>query len=149
MQLDIDFMQFVDQLKIKTEDGKKYIWDDIRKKWYVLQPEEFVRQLVVKYLIHISGYNKNKIQLEKGLMINGLERRFDILVYDNDFNPYLLVECKRPQVPVNQMVFDQISVYNIELKVPFLLVTNGPDTFCCEVDLIEKNYEFLKEIPKQ
>lgn len=147
MQLDIDFMQFVDQLKIKTENGKKYIWDDIRMKWYVLQPEEFVRQLVVKYLIQISGYNKNKIQLEKGLMINGLERRFDILVYDNDFNPYLLVECKRPQITVDQKVFDQISVYNIELKVPFLLVTNGPETYCCKVDLIEKNYAFLKEIP--
>jgi hypothetical protein len=147
MLLNIPFTDFIDQLNIKTEDGKKYIWDEIRKKWYVLQPEEFVRQLVIKYLIHTEQFNKNKIQLEKGFIINGLEKRFDILVYDNDFNPYLLVECKRPEIKVDQKVFDQISVYNIALKVPYLLVTNGPESYCCEINFEDKSYSFMKKLP--
>jgi hypothetical protein len=138
MLLNIPFTDFINQLNIKTEDGKKYIWDEIRKKWYVLQPEEFVRQLVIKYLIDVQKFNKNKIQVEKGLVINELEKRFDILVYDNDFNPYLLIECKRPEIKVDQKVLDQISVYNIALKVPYLLVTNGPESYCCKVDELPK-----------
>ncbi|MGK0389619.1 MAG: hypothetical protein ACI94Y_002363 [Maribacter sp.] len=148
MLLNIPFTDFINQLNIKTEDGKKYIWDEIRKKWYVLQPEEFVRQLVIKYLIDVQKFNKNKIQVEKGLVINELEKRFDILVYDNDFNPYLLIECKRPEIKVDQKVLDQISVYNIALKVPYLLVTNGPESYCCKVDFEDKSYSFIDELPK-
>lgn len=147
MLLNLPFTDFINQLSIKTEDGKKYVWDDIRKKWYVLQPEEFVRQLVIKYLIDVQKFNKNKIQVEKGLTINEQEKRFDILVYDDNFNPYLLVECKRPEIKVDQKVFDQISVYNIALKVPYLLVTNGPETYCCEINFEEKSYSFMKGLP--
>ncbi len=147
MKLDIPLMSYAKVLKTKTEDGKRYIWDDIRKKWYVLQPEEFVRQLLVQYLIQDCGYNKNKIQIEKGLVVNGKEKRFDILVYDEDFRPYLLVECKRPEIPVDQKVFDQISVYNIELQVPYLLVSNGLDTYACSINQEEKSYAFLDAIP--
>lgn len=149
MLLDLPFTDLIDQLNIKTEDGKKYIWDEIRKKWYVLQPEEFVRQLVIKYLIDIQQFNKNKIQVEKGFIINELEKRFDILVYDDNFNPYLLVECKRPEIKIDQKVFDQISVYNIALKVPYLLVTNGPESYCCEVNFEDKSYSFMNELPKK
>jgi len=147
MLLELPLMDYYDFLKVKTEEGKKYIWDEIRKKWYVLQPEEMVRQLTVEYFIRDLAYNKNKIQIEKRLMINGMEKRFDILVYDNDFNPYLLVECKRPEVAIDQKVFDQISIYNLALNVPYLLVTNGPQSYCCKINFEEKGYEFLNAIP--
>ncbi len=147
MLLEIDFLKYSDDLKIKQGDDKKFVWDEIRKKWYVLLPEEMVRQLVVKYLIKELAYNKNRIKLEKYLKVNNLERRCDILIYDKNLEPFLLVECKRPNIEINQKVFDQIALYNIELQVPFLMVTNGIQTYCCEIDIDKKKYTFLNELP--
>ncbi len=147
MLLEIDFLSYVDHLKIKKEENKKYVWDDLRKKWYVLLPEEMVRQLVIQHLIQELGYNKNRIKVEKQLKVNTLERRCDILTYKKNMEPFLLVECKRPEVEINQKVFDQIALYNIELKVPYLMVTNGIQTYCCSIDFEEKKYNFINKIP--
>ncbi len=148
MLIEVNFLDYIDFLKFKSEDGKKYVWDDIRKKWYVLQPEEMVRQLVVEHLYRTVGYNKNRIQLEKFLKVNTLERRCDILIYDDDIQPYFLIECKRPEIEINQKVFDQVALYNIELQVDFLMVTNGIQTYCCKIHQEEKTYQFLDYIPK-
>ncbi len=147
MNLQLDFLQFQPNLKIKKEGKQRLLFCTIRKKYLVLQPEELVRQLTIQYLIKDSAYNKNNIHVERGLTVNGLYRRTDIIIYDKDVQPYLLVECKRPKVKITQAVFDQIARYNLTLKVKYLLVTNGIDTFCCEMDYEAQSYRFLAEVP--
>ncbi|MFT4534565.1 MAG: hypothetical protein ACJA1A_002885 [Saprospiraceae bacterium] len=145
--IDINLHQYKDQLKIKKEGNSIFIFDLIRKKYIVLQPEELVRQLLILHLIKI-GYPKEKIQVEKGLNVNGLRRRFDVVVFDQKFLPYLLVECKSHTVPISQDTFDQIANYNIELRAPYLLVTNGIQTFCSELNFENKNITNLSAIPQ-
>jgi hypothetical protein len=113
----------------------------------VLLPEELVRQLVVQYLILEKGYSKNRIALEKALRVNTLEKRCDILIYDLEMKPFLLVECKAPEVKISQEVFRQIAWYNMPLKVPYLMVTNGITTYCCEMDYTLETFRFLPEVP--
>jgi hypothetical protein len=145
--IDINLHQYKDQLKIKKEEKNVLIFDQIRKKYIILQPEELVRQLLILHLIMI-GYPKEKIQVEKGLNINGLMRRFDIVVYDSNFLPYLLIECKSHTVPISQDTFDQIANYNVQLRAPYLLVTNGVQTYCCELDFKNKKINHLTAIPE-
>lgn len=145
--IDLDLTQWQKQLKLKTEAGNRFIFDPIREKWLVLQPEEVVRQLMLQYLLEVKAYNRNRIRIEQGLMVNGLNKRCDILVYDHEVRPFLLVECKSPKVAIKQSVFEQIARYNLPLQVQYLVVTNGPVTFCCRMNYLEKNFEFLTEIP--
>jgi len=147
MRLDLDFLQFQPDLTVKKEAKQRLIFCVIRKKYLVLQPEELVRQLTIHYLITNRKYNRNNIHVERGLTVNGLYRRTDIIVYDEKVVPYLLVECKRPKVKITQAVFDQIARYNLTLKVKYLLVTNGIDTFCCEMNYEAQSYRFLTEVP--
>ena len=147
MRLAIDFLQFQPDLKVKKEGKQRLIFCVIRKKYLVLQPEELVRQLTIQYLITHRNYNRNSIHVERGLRVNGLYRRTDIIVYDDNIEAYLLVECKRPKVKITQAVFDQIARYNLTLKVKYLLVTNGIDTFCCEMDYENQSYRFLTDVP--
>ena len=149
MRLAIDFLQFQPDLKVKEEAKQRFIFCVIRKKYLVLQPEELVRQLTIQYLIMNRAYNRNSIHVERGLTVNGLYRRTDIIVYDENIEPYLLVECKRPKVKITQAVFDQIARYNLTLKVKYLLVTNGIDTYCCEMNYEAQSYRFLTEVPEQ
>ena len=147
MLLEIDFLKYKNILDIEYTGSKKYIYDIIRKKYMVLTPEELVRQLVVHYLIKEKAYPKNKIRVEMGLAVNGLSKRCDMLIFDEDFKPILLVECKSAKVTIDQGVFKQIATYNMALKVPYLLVTNGPATYCSEIDQAEKTFRFLDDIP--
>jgi len=144
--IDINLHSYKDHLKLKNEKGSTYIFDIIRKKYLVLQPEELVRQLLIHYLIE-KGYPKEKIQVEKGLNINGLYRRFDIIVYSQDFEPYLLVECKSHTVSIDQTTFDQIANYNLAVRAPYLMVCNGVQTYCCKLDYKSKSFEHLTYIP--
>lgn len=147
MEIHIDLLRYKDQLRVKREADKRYIFDRIRKKWLVLQPEEMVRQLVLEYLLQERGYNSNRISMERGLKVNTLDRRFDLLVYDKDIKPYLLIECKAPQVKISQSVFEQVSWYNSSLQVPYLMVTNGRENYCCWMDYETKHYRFLDAVP--
>ncbi|MCB0585836.1 MAG: type I restriction enzyme HsdR N-terminal domain-containing protein [Phaeodactylibacter sp.] len=148
MNIELGLMRFRDLLKVKREKGKRYIFDPIRKKWLVLLPEELVRQLVIHYLLEEKNYNRNRINLERGLRVNSLQKRFDLLVYDMEVNPFLLVECKAPQVPISQDVFHQAAIYNMELKVRYLLITNGIETLCCSIDYQKKSVEYLEAVPE-
>ncbi len=148
MKLPINFLPYQTDLKVKKEQGKRYVFCTIRKKYLVLQPEELVRQLTIEYLVADRKYKRNSIHVERGLTVNGLTRRSDILIYDADVNPYLLVECKAPKVKITQVVFDQIARYNLTLKVKYLLVTNGIDSFCCAMNYADQSYRFLTEVPE-
>lgn len=145
--IDLNLMQYKDLLQVRKENGKTLLFDPLRRKWLVLQPEELVRQLIVQYLIREKNYNKTRIKLEKGLKVNTLSKRCDVLVYRPDLQPFLLVECKAPQVKITQDTFEQIARYNMPLRVPYLLVTNGLQSFCCAIDYEQRDYEYLKEIP--
>lgn len=147
MNLSLDYSVFAERLVMKTEKGKKYVMGHIRKKWLVLTPEEFIRQIVVLYLIEEMAYNKNRIAVEKMLKINGMIRRYDILVFDFDMEPLLMIECKSYKIPLSQAVFDQVANYNISMQIPNLMVTNGDATYCCSIDLESKSYAFLEALP--
>ena len=145
--INLDLTIWQQNLRLKQEGEKRYLFDPIRKKWLVLQPEEVVRQLMIQYLIEEKAFNKNRIKIEQGLQVNELSKRCDILVYDQEVQPYLLIECKSPKVPITQAVFRQIANYNLPLRVQYLVVTNGPATFCCEMNYEESSFTFLSEIP--
>ena len=145
--LDLDLTAWKKKLRLKKDGDKPYVFDPIRKKWMILQPEEVVRQLMVQYLIEEKGYSKNRIWVEQGLQVLDVKKRLDIIVYGDDHQPLIIVECKSPKVAINQEVFHQIANYNLPLRVPYLVVTNGPCTFCCSMSYADNQYQFLEMIP--
>ncbi len=147
MQLNLNLLKYYDCLQIEFKGSGKYIFDIIRKKFLVLTPEEVVRQLIILYLVKEKGFPKNKIRVEMGLEVNTLSKRCDILVFNKNFMPLFLVECKSAKVSIDNKVFKQIANYNMTLQVPYLLVTNGPQNYCSYIDHSEKSFSFLKEIP--
>jgi type I site-specific restriction endonuclease len=135
------------QFQIDKRPKGFFIFDIIRKKYVLLTPEEWVRQHTVHYLIEQKGYSPNLIAIEKQLSINNLKRRFDIVVFNQEMLPQILIECKAPEVKITQKTFDQANQYNWLLKAPFLFLTNGLKHYICQVNFEENNYVFLEEIP--
>ncbi len=133
--------------QIRVQNGKQFIYDIIRKKYIALTPEEWVRQHLVHFLINERQCPKGLIAVERGLKHNGLQRRFDVVVYSRNLTPWLIVECKAPQVAITQQTFDQIARYNMSLQVPYLLVTNGLQHFCCEIDYLQRSFSYLQDVP--
>lgn len=146
--ISLDLMSYKNQLKIQKQNDQTQLFDPIRKKWILLQPEELVRQLLLQYLLLEKDYNKNRIKVEKGLQVNELFKRCDILIYTPQVQPWLLIECKRPEVPIDQSTFRQIATYNLPLQVPYLVVSNGLQTHCCEMNYPKSTYTFLEEFPE-
>ncbi|WP_339884166.1 type I restriction enzyme HsdR N-terminal domain-containing protein [Polaribacter vadi] len=135
------------KFKLKSSENKTLIFDNFRKKYFVLTPEEWVRQHFVQFLIDEKKYPVSLIAIEKQLTINNRKKRTDILVFNTDGNPDIIVECKAPQIKITQATFDQIARYNLKLKANYLIVTNGLDHFYCKMDFEKETYIFLKEIP--
>jgi len=133
--------------RFKSSENTVQIFDVIRKKFVVLQPEEWVRQHVVNYLNQDKNYPKSLINVEKQLMVNGLKKRYDIIVFHPNGNINLLVECKSPKVTIDQTSFDQIAQYNLRLNADYLMVTNGLNHFYCKMDFKSEKYDFLRDIP--
>lgn len=133
--------------KIKSTENNYYIFDVIRKKYIMLTPEEWVRQHVVHYLIYTKSYPISYINVEKAFTINGLTKRYDVVVFNSDGSIHLLVECKKPEVAISQEVFDQIARYNLKLNANFLMVTNGLQHIYSKLDFEKQRYEFLSDIP--
>lgn len=113
----------------------------------VLQPEEWVRQHLVHYLIFEKKYPKSLINVEKQLEINGLKKRYDAVVFDSNGNIEILVECKSPSIAISQQTFDQIARYNMNLTAKYLVVTNGLEHFYCKMNFKQEKYTFLTDIP--
>jgi hypothetical protein len=132
---------------IKTEKDVNYVFDIIRKKWLLLTPEEWVRQHTVQFLIQEKQYPASLIALERGLAVHSRKKRFDVLVFNTEGEPVLLVECKRPGVKINQEVFDQIALYNAVFNAKILLVTNGLNHLCVQYNPDHTHYQFLNDIP--
>jgi len=133
--------------KLKSKENKTLIFDKLRKKYMVLTPEEWVRQHFVHFLIDKKNYPTSLIAVEKQLTINNRKKRTDILVFNTEGTPEIIVECKAPTIKITQDTFDQIARYNLKLKANFLIVSNGLDHFYCKMDFENETYIFLKEIP--
>jgi hypothetical protein len=134
--------------RFKNSEIKPSIFDDIRKKFIVLTPEEWVRQHCVSFLMLEKKYPKSLINVEKELLINGRKKRYDIVVYNSDGSINILIECKAPKIPITQKTFDQIAQYNLTLNANLLMVTNGLNHFYCQLDYDNERYHFLKDIPE-
>lgn len=134
--------------RLKNKQNKPFIFDLVRKKFVWLTPEEWVRQHVLNYLTLDKKYPLSLINIEKQIVVNGLKKRYDIVVFNRDGSIHLLVECKAPEVKINQNTFDQIARYNFKLDATFLMVTNGLQHFYCQMLKKEEKYEFLREIPE-
>jgi hypothetical protein len=115
--------------RLKKEKDVEFIFDAIRKQWLVLNEEEWVRQNFVQYLIQTLRYPAAFIAIEKEIMLGELKKRFDILVYDKDHRPWMMIECKAPAINLNDATLQQVLRYNISVPVPFLIITNGHYTF--------------------
>ncbi|MDF4223090.1 type I restriction enzyme HsdR N-terminal domain-containing protein [Maribacter sp. M208] len=133
--------------RVKNSENRTLIFDVIRKKFLVLTPEEWVRQHVVQYLVQEKKYPLSHINVEKQITLNGLKKRYDVVVFKPNGQLHILVECKAPEVSISQMTFDQIAQYNFKLNASYLMVTNGLSHYYCQTDLIAEKYEFMKEIP--
>lgn len=121
------------QLKLKTEGARTYVYDPVRKKWLLLTPEEHVRQYLLQYYIHQLQYPAGLIAVEKNVTVAGLAKRFDIVVYNRDHQPWLLTECKAPEVLLNDAAFQQLLRYHNSLQVHYLVLSNGHTNFCADV----------------
>ncbi len=124
------------------------IFDAIRKKFVVLQPEEWVRQHCVQYLMEVKNYPKSLINVEKKLEINTLTKRYDIVIFNTDGSIHLIVECKAPKIKIDQSTFDQIARYNLELNASYLMVTNGINHYYCQMDFENERYLFMEDLPE-
>ena len=134
--------------RFKNSENKVAIFDEIRKKFILLTPEEWVRQHTLHYLLQDNKYPKSYINVEKLIKINTLNKRYDIVVFQPNGSIFLLIECKAPEVAITQKTFDQIARYNLELKAKYLMVTNGQNHYFCQMDFENKKYIFLSELPQ-
>ena len=134
--------------RLKSSENKTLIFDIIRKKYVVLTPEEWVRQHVLRFLLEEKNYPASLIAVERQLKIHTRTKRTDIVVYNTQGTPEVLIECKAPSVKITQDAFDQIARYNLTANASYLMVTNGLSHFFCQIDAENETYVFLKDIPE-
>jgi len=134
-------------IKLKKEVNKVQVFDPIRKKYIKLTPEEWVRQNFIQYLIQEKNYPASLMAIEMGIDLLNTKKRCDIVLFNTEGLPHMIVECKAPSIKISQDTFDQIARYNMSLKTNLLVVTNGIQHFVCIMDNQNQRYHFLKEIP--
>ena len=133
--------------RIIKKNEKPFIFDDLRKKFVALTPEEWVRQHLIRFLIEVKHYPASLIAIEKQLVINGLKKRCDAVVYSRNAEPLMIIEFKATTVSIDQQTFDQAAVYNSKLKVDYFIISNGLKHYCCRLDKNVLQYNFLDDIP--
>lgn len=121
----LDLLADTSRLKFSEKNGQKQVLDLIRKKWLVLTPEELVRQLFIDYLIRRMNYPAGRIAVEKQIRLDRTVRRFDLVIYNSVMSPFLMIECKSPDVRLDEMVVSQVVRYNLAVKADFLCIVNG------------------------
>jgi hypothetical protein len=130
--------------RLRKENSKVYIYDVVRKKYIMLSPEEWVRQHFIHFLVQ-NNYPLSLLQIEKGHQINSLQKRTDIVAYNRQGKIFLLIECKAPHIPLNQIVFEQIFVYNLTLQAPYIAITNGLEHHYFQKK--EQHYQTIEHLP--
>lgn len=135
------------EIQIGEKDGKRTIFDMLRRKYVALTPEEWVRQHFVHYMIECKGYPKGLMGNEIELKIGSKRLRCDTVLYSRNLKPRMIVEYKAPAIQIQQKTFNQISAYNLLLRVDYLVVSNGLQHYCCQMDYANQRYSFLHEFP--
>lgn len=133
--------------RLRGHGGRGTIFDAIRRRWVSLTPEEWVRQHVIAHLTVAKGVPQGLIAIEKAFLYQGMQRRADVVAYGRNGQPLLMVECKAPDVDINQDAFDQVAGYNRVMNAPFLMVTNGLVHYVCSIDRAQHQYAFLNALP--
>lgn len=131
--------------RIKDENGKEFIFDLLRKKWLLLTPEEWVRQNFIQYLIKTKKYPSALIAVEKEIQLGEMKKRFDVLVYDKNHKPLMMIECKAAEIKLDEKVLEQALRYNISVPVKYIVITNGKATYAWEKE--NGHLQLLYEIP--
>ncbi|MBR2206141.1 MAG: type I restriction enzyme HsdR N-terminal domain-containing protein [Prevotella sp.] len=134
-------------IKIQEKGEKRQIFDFLRRKWVALTPEEWVRQHFTHFLVEHKNYPQALLANEVELRIGEKRLRCDTLLYNKELRPRMIIEYKAPTIQIQQKTFDQISVYNLLLKVDYLVVSNGLRHYCCKMDYERQSYQFLEDIP--
>ena len=144
----IDLLALQSSLKLGRDSaGATIVWDPLRKKNIRTTPEEMVRQLWIIYLLDQLNLNRKLIAVERAFQIMGMRRRFDLVIFDPSTHPVLLAEFKGPEVPVRQVAFDQIARYNMQLHVPYSLISNGTMHYCFKIDDDRKEFVWQEKLP--
>lgn len=133
--------------RVERREGKLYIWDELRRKMVRLTPEEWVRQHVVHYLLDKLGYPAELLMNEVGLQVGGTHKRVDTILYDKQLKPLMLLEYKAPEVPLSQRVLEQALRYNMALRVPYLVLSNGLEHVAYRIDYLKQEFQTLNVIP--
>ncbi|GAA0758984.1 type I restriction enzyme HsdR N-terminal domain-containing protein [Psychroflexus lacisalsi] len=141
----LDFPEY--SFKFKSKENKPAIFSILRKKYLVLNPEEWVRQHCVHFLISEKNYSKDLLNEERQIQVNGILKRYDIVSFSSNGTIELIVECKAPSVNITQQTFDQIARYNMALKADYLMITNGINHYFCQMDYENETYIFLETLP--
>ena len=134
-------------LRIKEDAGGQFVYDSLRRKYVALTPEEWVRQHFVSYLTEYLHYPPGLIRIEASFRLHSMLRRADILIHDRAGEPVMIVECKAPEVKINQEVFDQVINYNFNYGVGYLVVTNGITHYAGKIDRQGHSFTLLDHIP--
>jgi hypothetical protein len=144
----IDLLSLQSSLRYqKDKSGLNRIFDPVRKRYFIPTPEEVVRQLWILYLTEIRKLNPKLIAAERAFNINGLDKRFDLVVFDKSTHPTMLAEFKSPGTKITQTTFDQIAQYNMKLQVPYSLVSNGREHYCFRIDDEARQFVWEKDLP--
>ncbi len=142
----LNFPEF--EFKVQEREGKLSIFDSLRKKYLIVTPEEWVRQHMIRYLIEYHQYPRSLFSLEKGLFYNKLQKRTDILVHDRKGSPFLLIECKAPDIKLSQKTVEQVAVYNTQIKANYIGITNGKSHLFLELSEAGDAYTQLQTVPQ-
>lgn len=134
--------------RVKNTEKGRLIFDPVRKKFVFLQPEEWVRQHIIHWLVEFKKTPINLINVEKQLVVAGTSKRYDIVVFKPDGSIEVIVECKAPHISIDQKVFDQIARYNLAVHSKFLMVSNGVEHYFCTMDYINQRYDFITDLPE-
>ncbi|MFD1095336.1 type I restriction enzyme HsdR N-terminal domain-containing protein [Salegentibacter chungangensis] len=143
--LDLNFPRY--DFRFKNNQNKIAVFDEIRKKFVVLTPEEWVRQHCARFLMVEKNFPKSHINVEKQIKLGKLTKRYDIVVFNPNGKIHLIVECKAPHIKITQETFDQIARYNLSLDATYLMVTNGLEHYFCKLDYEAEEYKFLRDLP--
>ncbi len=146
MELNLNLKSYISKLRIHGEE-KKLVYDPVRRRYVHLSPEELVRQAVLCFLMDEKGVPRSRIAVEKQILVNGQKKRFDLLIFDHAAQPLMIVEVKSFQVRIDQSTADQVGWYNFKLQAPFLLITNGEQSFAFEAEFASQSTKMLAKFP--
>lgn len=135
-------------LRTREVEGRTQVFDPLRRRYVALTPEEYVRQHFVHFLTSEKGYPTGCIANEVPLLVGQIQKRCDTVIYGREAKPLVIIEYKAPTVAITQKVFDQTWRYNIPLRVPYIIISNGRQHFCCHIDYENGKTEFLTKIPE-